>query len=82
MQANRQHLEAEFDIPESADEIELGMMIDPAGKDISRGWHVVGKEGRGDVESLGVTDWGVMAWRIKGSRFRVEVPMMEEDEEE
>ena len=69
------------------EEIELGMMIDPAGKDMSRGWHLVKPDSKtADVASMGIMDWGVVAWRIKGGgRFTVDVPREagedEEDEE-
>lgn len=78
LRENEQHLE--ISIPEDEKSIELGAPIDP--QDITGGYHVLPDKGT-VKECLGdAKDWIVIAWRIKGGKFRVEIPVEEEEEEE
>lgn len=77
LQENARHLEVS--VPDSPEEVELGAAKDP--EDLSHGFDLV--EDKGTVtEHFGKKDWTVVAWRIQGEKFDVEIPIDDEEEEE
>jgi hypothetical protein len=75
LQENAQHLE--IALPESADEIVFGAMTDPAGVDVSRGFHVIANQDKKKttVKDAGLRDGATVAWRLESEKeFSVDVP--------
>jgi hypothetical protein len=75
LQENAQHLK--FALPDSADEIVFGAMIDPAGVDVTRGFHVISNQDKKKttVKEAGLRDGATVAWKLESeSEFKVEAP--------
>lgn len=72
-------------LPAEPDDIVLGAPIDPAGTDVTKGFHVVSGQDstsrKTTLRDAGLKDGAVLAWKLRADgRFTVEAPAEEDDE--